>query len=335
MSLRFQPFTRSRVLVCLVASLIMITTVHSLDLQGHRGARGLLPENTLPAFARALSIGVSTLELDCAITKDGVVVISHDAALNPDITRGPDGQWLARHGPAIASLTYEELRRYDVGRIKPGSQYAARFSRQQSVDNARIPRLADLFALVKKSANTSVRFNIETKTSPTQPDLTVSPEAFTNSLISLIKKEKVQSRVTLQSFDWRTLQVVQRTAPEIPAVYLSAQQPWMDNIQAHAKSSPWNAGLHVREFNGSLPRMVKAAGGAVWSPYHGEATRDNVKEAQDLGLQVVVWTVNSETDMRRMIALGVDGIISDYPDLLRKVAADLRMALPQATAVDP
>ncbi|MEK6592997.1 MAG: glycerophosphodiester phosphodiesterase [Pseudomonadota bacterium] len=313
----------------------MITPVHSLDLQGHRGARGLLPENTLPAFARALSIGVSTLELDCAITKDGVVVISHDAALNPDITRGPDGQWLAHEGPAIASLTHEELRRYDVGRIRPGSQYAARFSQQQPADGARIPRLAELFALVRKSANTSVRFSIETKISPAQPDRTASPEVFIESLISLIKNEKKLRRVMLQSFDWRTLQIAQHTAPEIPTVYLSAQQPWMDNIQAHAKSSPWNAGLHVSAFDGSLPRMVKAAGGAVWSPYYGEVTRDNVKEAQDLRLQVVVWTVNSETDMRRMIALGVNGIISDYPDLLRKVAADLRMALPQATAVDP
>lgn len=313
----------------------MITPAHSLDLQGHRGARGLMPENTLPAFARALSIGVSTLELDCAITKDDVVVISHDAVLNPDITRGPDGQWLAHGGPAIASLTYEELRRYDVGRIRPGSQYAARFSQQQPVDGAHIPRLADLFALVRKSANASVRFNIETKTSPAHPARTVSPEVFVKSLIYLIKNEKMKGRVAVQSFDWRTLQIVQDTAPEIPTVYLSAQQSWLDNVQANAKSSPWNAGLHVSTFDGSLPRMVKAAGGAAWSPYYGEATRDSVKEAQGLGLKVVVWTVNSETDMRRMISLGVDGIISDYPDLLRKVAADMGMVLPQATAVDP
>lgn len=313
----------------------MITPAHSLDLQGHRGARGLMPENTLPAFARALSIGVSTLELDCAITKDDVVVISHDAVLNPDITRGPDGQWLAHGGPAIASLTYEELRRYDVGRIRPGSQYAARFSQQQPVDGAHIPRLADLFALVRKSANARVRFNIETKTSPAHPARTVSPEVFVKSLIHLIKNEKMKGRVAVQSFDWRTLQIVQDTAPEIPTVYLSAQQSWLDNVQANAKSSPWNAGLHVSAFDGSLPRMVKAAGGAAWSPYYGEATRDSVKEAQGLGLKVVVWTVNSETDMRRMISLGADGIISDYPDLLRKVAADMGMVLPQATAVDP
>jgi glycerophosphoryl diester phosphodiesterase len=148
---------------------MMITLAHSLDLQGHRGARGLAPENTLPAFARALSIGVSTLELDCAITKDGVIVVSHDALLNPDFTRGPDGRWLAHDGPSIASLSFDELQRYDVGRIRPGSPYAARFAHQQQLDGVRIPRLADLFALVRKSANSSVRFNIETKTSPLTP----------------------------------------------------------------------------------------------------------------------------------------------------------------------
>jgi glycerophosphoryl diester phosphodiesterase len=316
-------------------SFAMITPAHSLDLQGHRGARGLLPENTLPAFARALSIGVSTLELDCGITRDGVLVISHDASLNPDITRGPDGAWLTQDDIPIASLAYDELLRYDVGRIRPGSQYAARFPRQQPVDGSRIPRLADLFALVRKSANTSVRFNIETKISPLHPDRTFPPEIFAKSLVHLILKEKMRDRVTVQSFDWRTLRVVQSMAPQIPTVYLSAQQPWMDNIQAGAGSSLWNAGLHVSAFGGSVPRMVKAAGGAVWSPYYGELTPDNVKEARALGLQVVVWTVNAAADMRRMMELGVDGIISDYPDLLRKVAADMRMRLPLATPVRP
>lgn len=316
-------------------SFTMITPAHSLDLQGHRGARGLLPENTLPAFARALSIGVSTLEFDCGITRDGVLIISHDSSLSPDITRGPDGAWLAQDDIPISSLTYDELLRYDVGRIRPGSQYAARFPLQQPMDSTRIPRLADLFALVRKSANTSVRFNIETKISPLHPGRTPSPEIFAKSLVQLILKEKMQGRTSVQSFDWRTLRIVQSAAPEIPTAYLSAQQPWMDNIQAGAKSSPWNAGLHVSAFGGSVPRMVKAAGGAVWSPYYGEVTPDNVKQARELGLKVVVWTVNAEADMRRMADLGVDGIISDYPDLLRKVAADLRMALPQATPVGP
>jgi glycerophosphoryl diester phosphodiesterase len=304
---------------------------HSLDLQGHRGARGLMPENTLPAFAHALSLGVTTLELDCAITKDGVVVVSHDSVLNPDITRGPDGEWLEQESPAIRHLTYEELQRYDVGRIKPDSAYAARFPKQQAVDGTRNPRLADVFALSREAGNDSVRFNIETKISPLFPERTTTPEDFARRLIAVVREEGMAQRVTIQSFDWRTLQVVQKEAPEIPTVYLSAQQSSMDNILASQPESPWTAGLHVRNYGGSIPRMVKAAGGAVWSPYYGEVTPANVTEAQSLGLKVVVWTVNSEADMRLMLKLGVDGIISDYPDLLRKVAAEKGVALPPAT----
>jgi glycerophosphoryl diester phosphodiesterase len=304
-----------------------------LDLQGHRGARGLAPENTLPAFARALSIGVTTLELDCAITRDGVIVVSHDPALNPDITRGPGGEWLARGDVAISSLAYAELQRYDVGRIRPGTGYAQRFPDQRPVDGTRIPRLADVFALVRKNGNASVRFNIETKISPLHPDLTVSPDAFARALIALLKNEGMAQRATIQSFDWRTLAVVQKEAPGIQTVYLTAQQGFLDNILVGEQASPWTAPLHVSQFGGSVPKMVKAAGGAVWSPYYKEVSPDNVREAHALGLKVVVWTVNDALDMRRMIELGVDGIISDYPDRLRSVAAEAGVALPAATPV--
>ena len=156
----------------------------TLDIQGHRGARGLAPENTLPAFARALAIGVTTLELDCAITKDGVVVVSHDPVFNPDITRGPDGKWLRKTGPAIWALDFTDTQRYDVGRINPGSAYSMRWPEQQPVDGTRIPRLADLFALVRKAGNETVRFNIETKISPLAPVETTHPEDFARKLIA-------------------------------------------------------------------------------------------------------------------------------------------------------
>ena len=307
----------------------------ALDLQGHRGARGLAPENTLPAFGRALGIGVTTLELDCAVTKDGVVVVSHDSTLNPDITRGPDGMWLEGEGPPIRNFTYDELARYDVGRIRPGSAYEKRFSQQLPVDGARMPRLADVFALVRKSGNDTVRFNIETKISPLHPERTATPETFARAFIAVIRKEKMEKRVTIQSFDWRTLAVVQQEAPEISTVYLTAQQSFMDNIQAGQRESAWTAGLRIHDFDGSIPRMVKAAGGAVWSPYSGETTREQVKEAQALGLKVVVWTLNEPAEMRRMIEWGVDGVISDYPDRLRKVAGEMGVPLPRATPVTP
>src|SRR5512139_498146 len=135
----------------LVLATLVAIPAEAFDLQGHRGARGLAPENTLPAFERALELGVTTLELDIAITRDGVLVISHDPVLNPDHTRDAAGRFLERPGPAIHALTWSELQSYDVGRLNPGTDYARQFPDQQPVDGTRIPRLADLFDLVKRS----------------------------------------------------------------------------------------------------------------------------------------------------------------------------------------
>ena len=295
----------------------------------------MLPENTLPAFAQALTIGVTTLELDTAVTKDDVIVVSHDAILNPDITRGPDGLWLNRDDLAIHQLNFAELQQYDVGRMRPQSSYSRRFPQQRAVDGTRIPRLTDVFALARRAGNNQVRFNIETKIFPEHPQLTLPPVEFARALIALVRAEKLESRVTIQSFDWRTLQVVQKEAPQIATVNLSVQQSWQDNIRASASSSPWTAGKHISQFGGSLPKQVFGAGGAIWSPYFGDVTAGAVREAQALGLKVVVWTVNDEPEMGRMIELGVDGIISDYPDRLRRVAAARGLPLPAPTPVSP
>ncbi|MET0542528.1 MAG: glycerophosphodiester phosphodiesterase [Variovorax sp.] len=300
-----------------------------LDLQGHRGARALLPENSLPAFARALSLGVTTLELDIAITKDGVPVISHDPALNPDITRGPDGQFLAARGPAISTLTFDELSRYDVGAIKPGTNYARQFASQTPMDGTRIPKLADLFALVRQSGNTQVRFAIETKLSPLAPHETVAPEAFARAVIGAIREGGMESRSSILSFDWRTLKVVQQEAPGIPTVYLTIQQRTNNNVQA---DSPWTAGMRLRD-HGSVPKMIKAAGGNTWSSYWGDLSRTDVEEAQGLGLKVLAWTVNDAAQIGRMIDLGVDGVVTDRPDVAREEMARRGLPLPAATPV--
>ena len=329
------PRSTIRALPRLIAAalFLVMSPAIALDIQGHRGARGLMPENTLPAFARALEIGVTTLELDCAITRDGVVVVSHDPVLNPDITRGPDGEWLRAAGPAIWSLAFDELQRYDVGRLNPSRAYASRWPSQQPVDGTRIPRLADLFELVRKSGNETVRFNIETKISPLEPARTTGPEDFARRLVAAVRAASMEKRTVIQSFDWRTLAVVQKEAPEIPTVYLTAESGSAANLDKSG-DSPWTAGIRYRD-HGSVPRMVKAAGGAIWSPSFADLTRDSVKEAHSLGLKVVPWTVNQELDMRRLIDWGVDGIISDRPDLLRRTAGQAGVALPPSTPVKP
>ncbi len=261
-----------------------------VEVQGHRGARGHLPENTLPAFELALSFGVDTLELDVGVTRDGVVVMHHDRRLNPDVARGPDGKWVSAPAATLYSMTYEETRKYDVGRIRPGSEYAKRFPHQKPVDGTRIPRLEDLFA---KTRAAKVRFNIETKLAPEAPDETLAPEPFARALIAEIRKAGVAARATIQSFDWRALKVVEREAPEIATVYLTSGK-------------------------NSDPAKVRAAGGRNWSPDFRDLDPAKVAAARAAGLRIVAWTVNEPADIRRVLELKVDGIISDYPDRVRE-----------------
>lgn len=305
------------------------------DLQGHRGARGLAPENTLVAFARALGIGVTTLELDTAVTRDGVVVVSHDSALNPDLTRRPDGIWLEAPGPAIVSLTRAELLRYDVGRLRPGTPYARNFPDQVPVDGTRIPTLREVYALAKKAGNGSVRFNVETKLDPGKPDETPAPDAFADAVLAVAREAGALDRTSIQSFDWRTLRRVQSVAPAVETCYLSVQSG-EDQVQAgQPGASPWLAGLDVDDFGGSVPRLVRAAGGRCWSPSFRDLRADTLGEAHRLGLRVVPWTVNRPEDMAAVIALGVDGLISDRPDLALRAMQERGLALPKATPVEP
>jgi glycerophosphoryl diester phosphodiesterase len=210
------------------------------------------------------------------------------------------------------------LQRYDVGRIQPGTAYAARFSTQKGADGVRIPKLTEVFDLVKRNGADHIRFNIETKLTPTSGADTPDPEAFAAALVKAIQDANLTKRASIQSFDWRTLMVAKRIAPEIERVCLTIQSPGEDNIQSGKPGpSPWTAGLDVDEHGGSVPRLVKAADCAVWSPYYRNVTATLVKEAHDLGLKVVPWTVNEMADLELMYQTGIDGIISDYPDRAR------------------
>jgi len=261
----------------------------AFDVQGHRGARGYAPENTLPGFEHALALGVTTFELDVGVGRDGVVVIHHDRRLNPDVARGPDGRWIAAPGPLIMDLSFSELQRYDVGRIRPGSEYAQSFPHQKPVDGTRIPRLEDLFLAMKSRA---VRYNIELKLLPEAPDDTLPPEPFVRAVVEVVRKSGMEKRCTLQSFDWRAVKAVEREAPEIATAYLTEQED-------------------------SDPSKVGAAGARTWSPDFRALDAAKAAAARRLGLRVIPWTVNERGDIARMLQLGVDGLISDYPDRVR------------------
>jgi glycerophosphoryl diester phosphodiesterase len=312
-----------------------VDTKNGFDLQGHRGARGLAPENTLVAFARALSLGVSTLELDLAVTKDGVVVVSHDPLLNPDVTRGHDGQWIEKHFPSFFSLAFEEVRKLDVGRLRPGTGYAAQFPDQVPVDGTRIPTLAEVYALAKKAGNETVRFNIETKLDPGKPSETLGPELFVDAVLKVVRSAGAASRTTIQSFDWRTLRYAQKIAPDIATVYLTEQQGHYQIQAGRPGPSPWLAGFDVDDYGGSVPRLVQAAGGRIWSPLFRDLSPESVAEAHRLGLAVIPWTVNRTEEMESMLDWGVDGFITDRPDLGRATLARRNLPLPASTPVSP
>jgi glycerophosphoryl diester phosphodiesterase len=303
------------------------TAKQHFDLQAHRGGRGLAPENTLAAFSNAIDLGVTTLELDIGLTADNVVVISHDTSLNPDHTRDANGNWLApKSGAAIRSLTLARLQTYDVGRLNPASDYGKQFALQQPRDGERIPTLAALFAQVQaRGANAAmVRFNIETKIDPNKPDETATPEPMVRALLAEIDKAGMGSRVTIQSFDWRTLALVGQLAPQLPRAYLTTPRT--------LKDSRWTAGIDAAGF-ASVPQMVRAAsanapGPVIWSPAFADLTPAIIKEAQKLGLKVLPWTVNQRADMLRLMDWGSDGLITDYPDVLRDLMRDRGLSLP-------
>ena len=263
----------------------------AFELQGHRGARGLAPENTLPGFQVALEHGVHRLELDVGLTADGVLVAHHDTHLNPDIARR-EGAWIETP-IALNTLRWQDLAAYDVGRMKPGSAYAARFPEARGSDGVRIPSLADVAAL-------GVPLNVETKLDPTRPEATASPEAFAEALLA---QGWERQQIVVQSFDWRVF-------PHLAGTFETACLTEPETVQP---GSAWTGGLDPADFE-SLPALVQAAGCSIWSPSHEQLSEALVQDAHDRGLRVIPWTVNDPARGEVLIGWGVDGLITDHPE---------------------
>ena len=302
---------------CLTALLFACAPACAFDLQAHRGGRGVAPENTLPAFAQALAIGVTTLETDLAMTQDDVLVLSHDPRLNPALTRGPDGRWLDASGPAIRALTLDQLASFDVGRLNPDTSYGRQWSQQQPADGARIPTLAALFTLARERR---VRFNIETKLTPYDETITGDPATFARTVVDEVRRAGMTERVTVQSFDWRTLLEVKRIAPDFATSCLTMQTPSTDTVSPEADgASRWHAGLRAADHGDSIVDLVRAAGCSTWSPFWRNLTRELVDDAHAAGLKVIAWTVNDPADIEGVLTLGDDGLITDFPERARRI----------------
>jgi glycerophosphoryl diester phosphodiesterase len=288
---------------------------------GHRGAAGLLPENTLAAFAKACELGADAIELDVLVSADGELVVHHDFKLKPEIARASDGAWIPSGSPpAVKDLTLAHLKTYDIGRLQPKTSYAARYPEQNPVDGERIPTFKEAIDLFKKSCSPTTRLFVEIKTSPEEPNLTPPPEVVSDKVIRMLRKEGIAERTGILSFDWRNLAHIQKTAPEITTVYLTIVGTGLNNLKPNQLgASPWLAGLDIDDFAGSAPRAVKAAGGRIWSPFFKNLTPETLAEARQLGLLVSVWTPDSPDDLKKLIEMKVDAITTNRPDVLKRL----------------
>lgn len=297
-----------------------------IHIHGHRGARGILPENTLDGFQFTFDAGVRVVELDVLMTADDVPVLTHNPHLLADSARDAAGNWLSsdKAGPLVRDLSYAELQAYDVGGLQPGSEYAARFPEQAFLYGQRIPTLEALCALVNHPDYADVWLNVEIKSTPHFPHYTPEPADYVDTVLNVLRRQRMEQRVIIQSFDWRVVHACARQAPAIPRSYLTyAELAGRDPLEINvAPDSPWMDGFQLADYDGDLPKLIAAAGGQVWAPYHEDLTAESMAAARACGLMVNTWTVNDVQDIDRMVALGVDGIITDYPGRVQRRLLD-------------
>lgn len=306
----------------------------------HRGGAGLWPENTMAAFARAIAAGADGIELDIHLSKDRKLVVHHDESLKPAIARGPDGAWLKRPTPLLKELTHDEMRAYDIGRLRPGARYAARYPDQVPADGERIPLLAEVYALVKEKAKPGFRLYVELKTALLDLSQSADPRELADAAVALTREYGLEETVTFVSFDWRALARAKEIAPSIlnafttlPFFQVDPQdasaardEPGSEDDlirKASAAGAPWANGHDWRLQKGATfaERMLRAiaAGPADgWFAWHGDVTPASAALAKELGLAVSCWTVDEEAEMKRLAALGVEAILTDRPDRLAK-----------------
>lgn len=318
-------------------SVLFLFCTHALAVQiyAHRGGRGLSPENTLPAYQTSLGIGVDYVDMDINMTKDGTLVVQHDRSLNPAITKGSNGQFInPKQKIWVKDLTFQQLEQYTVGEIDPKSYYHALFPYQHSVPNTHIPTLVQVIHYIKSTAGKNVGFQIEIKTNPLQPNTTFTPEQIVAALDKILQQEKIVDRTEVQAFDWRCLIELQKIDPTVTTVYLTDKMQ-EDQMRAPnaATAGVWTAGYLLKNYDNSIPKMIAALGGKVWGPQFTQVTKARVAQAHKLGLKVVPWPWRLKpgvktAEMAQMIDDGVDGVITDRPDILRGLIAARGMNLP-------
>lgn len=279
-----------------------MTHINTFDKEGHRGCRGLMPENTVAAMIKAVDLGVTTLEMDAVITKDGQVILSHEPFFNHEISTKPDGSFVKEEEEKslnIYKMNYAEMQRYDVG-LKPHP----RFPQQQKLAAAKplLTQVIDSVEAYCKTKHTSPpHYNIETKTKPQTDNLYhPAPAEFVELLVKTIRSKGIEERVIIQSFDFRTLH------------YL------------HQKYPSFKTAMLIEDFDKrTVEEQLTALGfiPAIYSPDYSLATTETIKACHKKGMKIIPWTVNDITEMKKLIDAGADGIITDYPNLFTQLTA--------------
>jgi glycerophosphoryl diester phosphodiesterase len=296
----------------------------------HRGGAGLYPENTLAAFRDSVARGCDGAELDVQLSKDGEVVVFHDFKLKPEICR-LNGAWIKKPTPLIKELTLAELKRYDIGRHDPASDYAMARPHSMPVDGETIPTLAEVLA-VTSAAKKPFMLQVELKTSFFDRNVSSDPIALSQATVEVLRNAGYLDRTIFVGFDWAGLLHAKKLAPNVECWFTTMEldflrdppkkdDPPLKTLLRHwaeTGTSPWAAGFDPRNYGGSIQKAIRAAGGDGWFPYFPDATAEAVAEAKALGLKVGAWTVNEPSDMRTLIALVLDGICTDRPDLMAK-----------------
>lgn len=266
-------------------------SVSELDIQGHRGARGLLPENTIQGFEEALRLGVRTLELDVVISKDGQVVVSHEPFMNHEIALDADGNPISENAEKSFNLylmTYDSIQLYDVG-----SKVHPRFPNQKKMKAVK-PLMSEVIKMAEKLSRNTIHYNIEIKSQQDYDGFfTPRVDDYVKIVIETMQAFEISNRVTLQSFDVRALETIHQENPTIETSLLIDEYESIDNKLADLTFRP-----------------------AIISPYFGLIDEGIVAKYHRLDYRIIPWTVNTEKDIKRMLNYKVDGIISDYPDLV-------------------
>lgn len=317
----------------------------AFDLQAHRGGMGLVSEGTLQAFANALQLGVTTLELDTQLTEDGQVVVTHDRQVQsrncqdtaPATAGDPDYPYVGKY---IRNLTLRQIQTLDCG-----SRQVAGYPEQVVVPGATMPLLADVLELVQDVGADTVMLNIETKVEAGAPEETAPRDEFVRAVLAVIAESAMADQVTIQSFDWGALMLVSELMPDLPIVALTNGQSFLRC--GEPGRSPWLGGLDMDDFDCDVVAAVKSFGAAALSPVHGQPQDGRISDADYVpfvssamiesanaaSIRVIPWTVDDKATMAYLIDLGVDGLITNYPDRLRDVLQSLGRPLPESYGV--